>query len=147
MFYDAKKNEMRRAEGSAFVVGLVLLACVTECSAQVAIPRVNDRTQMEKMMLNHSPAALGFEPPSPPIESEQERLRKWKLREAESERERIGRLIRTVELEGLARGHAPQSRPEGEPLPSRTCVSHECTRFHSHGFRDTARDAFPILGN
>jgi hypothetical protein len=112
VIYDAKKK-LGRTEGIVFVVGLMLLACVTECSAQVANPRVNDRTQMERMMPNYLPAALGFAPPNPPTESKQERLRKWKLREAEAERERIGRLVRTVELEGLARGHELKVVPKG----------------------------------
>ena len=114
MIYDAKRK-LGRTEGIVFLVGLMLLACVLECSAQVANSRADDRTNMERMMPNHSPAALGFEPPKPPIESEQERLCKWKLKEAEAEaeRERIRRLVRTVELEGLARGHELKVVPKG----------------------------------
>jgi hypothetical protein len=65
---------------------------------------------MERLMPNHFPAAPGFEPPNPPIESEQERVRKWKLREAEAERERIWH---TFALEGLARGHELKVVPNG----------------------------------
>jgi hypothetical protein len=112
VIYDAKKK-LGQTEGIIFVVGLMLLACVMECAAQVANFRAGDRTNMERMMPNHSPAAFGFELPKPPTESEQERLRKWKLREAEAERERIERLVRTVELEGLARGHELKVVPRG----------------------------------
>jgi Na+-transporting methylmalonyl-CoA/oxaloacetate decarboxylase gamma subunit len=112
VIYGAKKK-FGRTEGIVFVVGLMFLACAMECSAQVANSRADDRTNMERMMPNHSPAALGFEPLSPPIESEQERLRKWELKEAEAERERIRRLVRAVQLEGLARGHELKAVPRG----------------------------------